>query len=80
MVQDMSTVGFWESELESEYIIAHYLITAPVGANKLICELSTIWLEFLNLFRIMLFLICITGHILYFHIVAPKKLSQRHLH
>ena len=55
MVQDKSTVGFGESELESEYIIAHYLITAPVGANKLICELSTIWLEFLNFFRIMLF-------------------------
>ena len=53
MVQDMSTVGFGESELE--YIKAHYLTTAPVGANKLICELSTNWLEFLNLFRIRLF-------------------------
>ena len=55
MVQDKSTVGFGESESKSEYIKAHYLITAPVGANKLICELFTIWLEFLNLFRIMLF-------------------------
>ena len=53
MVQDKSTVGFGESELE--YIKAHYLITAPVGANKLICELSKVWLEFLNLFKIMLF-------------------------
>ena len=51
----LSGPGFGESKSESEYIIEHYLITAPVGANKLICELSTNWLEFLNLFRIRLF-------------------------